>query len=223
MEGMGLSPAACDQPGTVVHLALEGQYMGYILISDQVKPDAADAIAARKQRGVRKTVMLTGDNQATGEAVAAQLGLDEVHTQLLPAEKVERVEQLLGQCKAGRHLVFVGDGVNDAPVLSRADIGIAMGAMGSDAAIEAADIVLMDDSPAKIGTALSIARKTMRIVHQNIVFALGVKGLFLLMGAFGAANMWEAVFADVGVAVIAILNATRALNISEFQPKKNTK
>ena len=223
MEGMGLSPAACDQPGTVVHLALEGQYMGYILISDQVKPDAADAIAALKQQGVRKTVMLTGDNQATGEAVAAQLGLDEVHTQLLPADKVERVEQLLGQCKAGRHLVFVGDGVNDAPVLSRADIGIAMGAMGSDAAIEAADIVLMDDSPAKIGTALSIARKTMRIVHQNIVFALGVKGLFLLMGAFGAANMWEAVFADVGVAVIAILNATRALNISEFQPKKNTK
>lgn len=223
MEGMGLSPAACDQPGTVVHLARDGSYMGYILIADQVKPDAAGAIAALKKLGVRKTVMLTGDNQATGEAVARQLGLDEVHAQLLPADKVERVEQLLAQCQPGRHLAFVGDGVNDAPVLSRADIGIAMGAMGSDAAIEAADIVLMDDSPSKIATAMSIARKTMRIVHQNIVFALGVKGLFLVMGAFGAANMWEAVFADVGVAVIAILNATRALNISEFQPKQKTK
>ncbi len=223
MESMDLSPAACDQPGTVVHLARDGSYMGYILIADQVKPDAAQAIAALKKLGVRKTVMLTGDNQATGEAVARQLGLDEVHAQLLPADKVERVEQLLGQCQPGRHLAFVGDGVNDAPVLSRADIGIAMGAMGSDAAIEAADIVLMDDSPSKIATAMSIARKTMRIVHQNIVFALGVKGLFLLMGAFGAANMWEAVFADVGVAVIAILNATRALNISEFQPKQKNK
>lgn len=160
-------------------------------------------------------VMLTGDTKATGEAVAKQLGLDEVHTQLLPADKVEVVEGLLLQRQQGKHLAFVGDGVNDAPVLSRSDIGIAMGAMGSDAAIEAADVVLMDDSPSKISQAIQISRKTLRIVHQNIVFALGIKGLFLLMGAFGLANMWEAVFADVGVAVIAILNATRALKVEQ--------
>ena len=211
MEQFHLSVQAPTQTGTVVHVAKEGNYLGYLIISDEVKEDAASAISSLRQAGVRKMVMLTGDTKATGEAVAKQLGLDEVHTQLLPADKVEVVEALLLQRQQGKHLAFVGDGVNDAPVLSRSDIGIAMGAMGSDAAIEAADVVLMDDSPSKISQAIQISRKTLRIVHQNIVFALGIKGLFLLMGAFGLANMWEAVFADVGVAVIAILNATRAL------------
>lgn len=215
MEHFHLSVQAPTQTGTVVHVAKEGNYLGYLIISDEVKEDAASAISSLRQAGVRKMVMLTGDTKATGEAVAKQLGLDEVHTQLLPADKVEVVEGLLLQRQQGKHLAFVGDGVNDAPVLSRSDIGIAMGAMGSDAAIEAADVVLMDDSPSKISQAIHISRKTLRIVHQNIVFALGIKGLFLLMGAFGLANMWEAVFADVGVAVIAILNATRALKVEQ--------
>ena len=215
MEQFHLSVQAPTQTGTVVHVAKEGNYLGYLIISDEVKEDAAVAISSLRQAGVRKMVMLTGDTKATGEAVAKQLGLDEVHTQLLPADKVEVVEALLLQRQQGKHLAFVGDGVNDAPVLSRSDIGIAMGAMGSDAAIEAADVVLMDDSPSKISQAIHISRKTLRIVHQNIVFALGIKGLFLLMGAFGLANMWEAVFADVGVAVIAILNATRALKVEQ--------
>lgn len=215
MEQFHLSVQAPTQTGTVVHVAKEGNYLGYLIISDEVKEDAASAISSLRQAGVRKMVMLTGDTKATGEAVAKQLGLDEVHTQLLPADKVEVVEALLLQRQQGKHLAFVGDGVNDAPVLSRSDIGIAMGAMGSDAAIEAADVVLMDDSPSKISQAIHISRKTLRIVHQNIVFALGIKGLFLLMGAFGLANMWEAVFADVGVAVIAILNATRALKVEQ--------
>ncbi len=215
MEQFHLSVQAPTQTGTVVHVAKEGNYLGYLIISDEVKEDAASAISSLRQAGVRKMVMLTGDTKATGEAVAKQLGLDEVHTQLLPADKVEVVEALLLQRQQGKHLAFVGDGVNDAPVLSRSDIGIAMGAMGSDAAIEAADVVLMDDSPSKISQAIQISRKTLRIVHQNIVFALGIKGLFLLMGAFGLANMWEAVFADVGVAVIAILNATRALKVEQ--------
>lgn len=215
MEQFHLSVQAPTQTGTVVHVAKEGNYLGYLIISDEVKEDAAVAISSLRQAGVRKMVMLTGDTKATGEAVAKQLGLDEVHTQLLPADKVEVVEALLLQRQQGKHLAFVGDGVNDAPVLSRSDIGIAMGAMGSDAAIEAADVVLMDDSPSKISQAIQISRKTLRIVHQNIVFALGIKGLFLLMGAFGLANMWEAVFADVGVAVIAILNATRALKVEQ--------
>ncbi len=215
MEQFRLSVQAPTQTGTVVHVAKEGNYLGYLIISDEVKEDAASAISSLRQAGVRKMVMLTGDTKATGEAVAKQLGLDEVHTQLLPADKVEVVETLLLQRQQGKHLAFVGDGVNDAPVLSRSDIGIAMGAMGSDAAIEAADVVLMDDSPSKISQAIQISRKTLRIVHQNIVFALGIKGLFLLMGAFGLANMWEAVFADVGVAVIAILNATRALKVEQ--------
>lgn len=213
MQDSGITFSQEQHIGTVVHVAQDGNYLGCILISDEPKPDAADAIRALKQRGVRRTVMLTGDAQAVAQQVAKQLGLDEVHAQLLPADKVERVEQLLKQKSPGSQLLFVGDGINDAPVLSRADVGIAMGAMGSDAAIEAADIVLMDDQPSKIAEAITIARRTLRIVHQNIVFALGVKALVLLLGAFGAANMWEAVFADVGVSVIAICNAMRALHV----------
>ncbi len=213
MQESGITFSQEQHIGTVVHVALDGNYLGCILISDEPKPDAADAIRALKQRGVRRTVMLTGDAQAVAQQVAKQLRLDEVHAQLLPADKVERVEQLLKQKSPGGQLLFVGDGINDAPVLSRADVGIAMGAMGSDAAIEAADIVLMDDQPSKIAEAITIARRTLRIVHQNIVFALGVKALVLLLGAFGAANMWEAVFADVGVSVIAICNAMRALHV----------
>ncbi len=217
MKQQNLTPVNTTETGTIVHIAQNGIYQGYIVISDEIKPDSAKAISLLKQQGVRKTIMLTGDTKAVGEAVAKQLGLDEVHTQLLPADKVSAVEELMKQRLPKKNLAFVGDGVNDAPVLSRADIGIAMGAMGSDAAIEAADIVLMDDSPSKIAMAIQISRKTLRIVYQNIVFALGIKGLFLIMGAFGIANMWEAVFADVGVAVIAILNATRVLKISEFK------
>lgn len=217
MEQLGIDAPACEQPGTVVYLAKDGAYCGCLVIADEVKPESADAIRALKRCGVRRTVMLTGDADAVAQQVAAQLGVDEVHSQLLPADKVERVEQLLANKRPGSQLAFVGDGVNDAPVLSRADIGIAMGAMGSDAAIEAADVVLMDDSPARIVTAIDIARKTRRIVVENIVFALGIKGLFLLLAPFGLTNMWAAVFADVGVAVIAILNATRALGVKEFQ------
>ncbi|MDD6160180.1 MAG: heavy metal translocating P-type ATPase [Oscillospiraceae bacterium] len=208
----GLEAEDGDGVGTVVHAALDSRYLGRILISDGVKPTAAAAVRDLKARGVR-TVMLTGDSRAVGEAVGAQLGLDEVHAQLLPGDKVDRVEKLLARKKPGGVLVFVGDGVNDAPVLSRADVGIAMGALGSDAAIEAADIVLMDDDPAKLTLAMDIARKCLRIVRQNIVFALGVKGLLLILGALGYASMWAAVFADVGVAVIAILNAVRMLKI----------
>ena len=215
MEEIGVSWHPCHRIGTTVHVAVDGQYAGHIVISDEVKPDAKAAVAALKEEGVRKTVMLTGDAKAVGEEVARELGLDEVHTQLLPADKVEQVERLLGQKSPRGKLVFVGDGINDAPVLSRADIGIAMGAMGSDAAIEAADVVLMDDHPSKIADAIRISRKTLRIVRQNIVFALAVKALVLVLGALGLANMWAAVFADVGVSVIAILNATRALRISK--------
>ena len=211
MEETGVQWHPCHRVGTTVHIAVDGEYAGHIVISDEVKPDAAQAVSALKQQGISRTVMLTGDAKAVGESVAKELGLDEVHTELLPADKVDCVEQLLKQKSAKGTLVFVGDGINDAPVLSRADIGIAMGAMGSDAAIEAADIVLMDDKPSKIADAIRIARKTLRIVTQNIVFALAVKGIVLLLGAIGLANMWEAVFADVGVSVIAILNAMRAL------------
>lgn len=207
-EHIGAMP--CDEVGTIVHVAREGKYLGCAVISDQVKPTAPAAIRALRERRIR-TVMLTGDSEAVGEAVAARLGLDEVHAQLLPADKVERLEELLRRKSEKGVLAYVGDGVNDAPVLSRADVGIAMGALGSDAAIEAADVVLMDDDPAKLTAAMDIARKCLRIVRQNIVFALGVKALFLLLGAIGIASMWGAVFADVGVAVIAILNATRML------------
>ena len=213
MDEIGVPWHPCHKVGTTVHVASQGAYLGHIVISDQVKPDAALAIRDLKAAGVRKTAMLTGDAAAVGEAVAAELGLDEVHTQLLPADKVDRVEALLKEKSAKGTLAFVGDGINDAPVLSRADVGIAMGALGSDAAIEAADVVLMDDKPSKIAVAIRIARRTRRIVLQNIVFALAVKLLVLLLGALGDATMWEAVFADVGVSVIAILNATRALKV----------
>lgn len=214
MEQAGAQWHPCHHVGTTVHVAWDEIYLGHIVISDELKPDAAEAISALKQLGVNKTVMLTGDTEQVGEAVGRQLGLDEVYTQLLPGDKVDQVERLMKEKSSSGKLAFVGDGINDAPVLSRADIGIAMGAMGSDAAIEAADVVLMDDKPSKIADAVYIARKTMRIVRQNIVFALVVKGVILLMGALGFANMWEAVFADVGVSVIAILNAMRALKIS---------
>lgn len=195
-----------DQPGTVVHVAVEKTYVGYILIADQLKPDALEAVSHLNSQGIR-TVMLTGDAKAPGEAAARALGIGEVYTQLLPADKVEKVEELMRGAKA--KLVFVGDGINDAPVLSRADVGIAMGGLGSDAAIEAADIVLMDDKPSKIATAIRISRKTLGIVRQNIVFALGVKALVLVLSALGLAGMWLAVFADVGVMILAVLNATR--------------
>ncbi|MBC8544802.1 heavy metal translocating P-type ATPase [Bianquea renquensis] len=213
MEEIGVKWHPCHRIGTTVHVAVDGTYAGHIVISDEVKPDAKEAIRALKQQGVRKTVMLTGDAKAVGEGVAQELGLDQVYTELLPADKVERVEELLRNKSEKETLVFVGDGINDAPVLSRADIGIAMGAMGSDAAIEAADIVLMDDRPSKIAVAIQIAKKTRRIVRQNIIFALAVKALVLVLGALGVATMWEAVFADVGVSVIAILNAMRALKV----------
>ncbi|WP_195985983.1 heavy metal translocating P-type ATPase [Clostridium sp. D33t1_170424_F3] len=213
MRQIGADWHECHRTGTVVHVAVDGLYAGHIVISDEVKEDSASAIASLKRQGIRKTVMLTGDSKAVGENVARTLGLDEVHTELLPGDKVDRVEDLLKQKTGKGKLAFVGDGINDAPVLSRADIGIAMGGLGSDAAIEAADVVLMDDKPSKLAAAMQISKKTLRIVRQNIVFALGIKLLFLAMGAFGLANMWEAVFADVGVSVIAILNASRALRV----------
>jgi Cd2+/Zn2+-exporting ATPase len=201
--------------GTVVHLAADGRYAGYIRIGDEIKPDAKKAIAALKAAGVKKTVMLTGDSDAVGRAVAAELGLDEAHTELLPADKVARMETLLAAKSEKGQLLFVGDGINDAPVLARADIGVAMGGLGSDAAIEAADVVIMTDEPSKLATVMAISKKTMRIVRQNIVFALAVKGIVLLLGALGFATMWAAVFADVGVSVLAILNAMRAMRVKK--------
>ncbi len=211
MERMGVNALPCELPGTLVHVTVDGFYAGHIVISDLPKDDARAAIASLRTQGVRRIVMLTGDTDAVAAHTAAQLGVDEYRAELLPGDKVEATEALLAEA-AGK-LAFVGDGINDAPVLSRADVGIAMGAMGADAAIEAADIVLMDDHPSKIAVAISIARRTMTIVRQNIVFALGVKALVLLLGALGYAGMWAAVFADVGVAVIAILNAMRALQV----------
>ena len=213
MKEMNVAYQECMSMGTVVYVALDGVYCGYIVIADSIKDEAFEAIKNLKKVGVRRTVMLTGDKKEVGEAVAARLGLDEVHAELLPGDKVAKVEELLARQTGKHRLAFVGDGINDAPVLSRADVGIAMGSMGSDAAIEAADIVLMDDNPARIADVVRISRKTMSIVKQNIAFALGVKAVVLLMGAAGAANMWEAVFADVGVSVIAILNAMRALSL----------
>ena len=213
MKEMNVAYQECMSMGTVVYVALDGVYCGYIVIADSIKDEAFEAIKNLKKVGVRRTVMFTGDKKEVGEAVAARLGLDEVHAELLPGDKVAKVEELLAQQTGKHRLAFVGDGINDAPVLSRADVGIAMGSMGSDAAIEAADIVLMDDNPARIADVVRISRKTMSIVKQNIVFALGVKAVVLLMGAAGMANMWEAVFADVGVSVIAILNAMRALSL----------
>ena len=219
MERLGLSAPAVSETGTVVHVAIDGRYAGYLLIADVVKPHSAEAIRALKAAGVRKTVMLTGDAEPVAKAVSAQLGLDEYHAGLLPGDKVDQIETLIAAKKSKENLAFVGDGINDAPVLSRADVGIAMGALGSDAAIEAADVVLMDDDPAKIALAMRIARRTLRIVYENIVFALAVKFACLLLGAIGMASMWTAIFADVGVMVIAVLNATRALYTKDLVKK----
>ena len=212
MEKLGIQPIEPQRAGTVVYVAVDGVYAGWILLGDVVKEHAAQAIRGLKAEGVEKTVMLTGDADAAARQVASQLGVDEAHSQLLPADKVRQVERLLKERREGRLLAFVGDGINDAPVLARADIGIAMGALGSDAAIEAADVVLMDDDPAKIALAMRISRRTLRIVYENIVFALAVKAVCLVLGAIGIANMWLAIGADVGVMVLAVLNATRALS-----------
>lgn len=213
MSAHGISCPDCELTGTILHVAIDGAYAGHIVIADTVKDDAAQAIADLHAAGVERCIMLTGDREEVARSVASDLGLDEYHAQLLPGDKVEQVERILDSARG--NLAFVGDGINDAPVLTRADVGIAMGAMGSDAAIEAADIVLMDDKPSNIARAIQVARKTMRIVHQNIVFAIGVKLLILALAAVGIANMWLAVFGDVGVAVIAILNAMRAMNVKD--------
>lgn len=218
MAAHGIEHHACDVAGTLLHVAVDDAYHGHIVIADVVKDDAAQAIAGLHAEGVKRCIMLTGDREEVAAAVAKELGIDAYRAQLLPQDKVEEVEKLLAAQPDGTHLAFVGDGINDAPVLTRADVGIAMGAMGSDAAIEAADIVLMDDKPSKIALAMRVARKTMRIVWQNIIFAIGVKVLILILAAVGLANMWLAVFGDVGVAVIAILNAMRALKVAA--PKK---
>ena len=216
MEKLGVDCMECHSVGTVVHMAVDGKYAGHILISDQIKPHAKEAIAALKKCGVKKTIMLTGDRREAACQVAEELGIDEVHSELLPGDKVAQVEKLLDEKGEKEKLAFVGDGINDAPVLSRADIGIAMGALGSDAAIEAADIVLMDDDPLKISKAIRISRKCLRIVYENIYFAIGVKVVCLILGALGIANMWAAIFADVGVMIIAVLNAIRALNVKKL-------
>ena len=213
MRHIGVEPIPCHSAGTIIHVAIDGSYAGHIVISDIVKDDAADAIRALRKAGVERTVMLTGDREKVARSVASSLGIDEVYSELLPSDKVDKVESLLRDKSGSARLAFVGDGINDAPVLSRSDIGIAMGALGSDAAIEAADVVLMDDDPMKIATAIRISRKCLRIVYQNIVFAIGIKALCLLLGALGLADMWLAIFADVGVMVIAVLNAIRALRI----------
>ena len=219
MAKLGLTVPESTEPGTIVHVAMEGRYAGYLLIADVVKPHSAAAIRGLKQAGVRKTVMLTGDAEPVAKAVSAELGLDEYHAGLLPGDKVDQIETLLAAKQPKENLAFVGDGINDAPVLSRADVGIAMGALGSDAAIEAADVVLMDDDPAKIALAMRIARRTLRIVYQNIVFALAIKFACLVLGALGLASMWTAIFADVGVMVLAVLNATRALYTKDLAKK----
>lgn len=216
MAKVGVEAVECHSIGTIVHVAVNGEYAGHIVVADVEKPHAKEAIAALKRAGVTRTVMLTGDRQGVAQKVAADLGVDEVHAELLPADKVDQVEALLAAKSEKEKLAFVGDGINDAPVLRRADVGIAMGAMGSDAAIEAADIVLMDDDPLKIAKAIKISRKTLRIVYQNIVFAIGIKGICLVLGAVGLANMWLAIFADVGVMVIAVLNAIRALFVKNL-------
>ncbi len=216
MNRLGVDYKECHHVGTVVHIAIDGEYAGHILISDIVKPTAAEAIKSLKKAGVAKTVMLTGDAKRVAEQVASELGIDEVYSELLPADKVTKVEELLAKKSEKEKLAFVGDGINDAPVLSRADIGIAMGAMGSDAAIEAADVVLMDDDPLKVAKAIRISRKCLRIVYQNIYFAIGVKAVCLVLGALGIANMWMAIFADVGVMILAVLNAIRALFVKKL-------
>lgn len=216
MDKLGVKWIDCHQAGTIIHMAMDGRYAGHIVISDIEKPHAKEAVRALRSAGVEKTVMLTGDSWKVAEHVAADLGIDEVHAELLPADKVEKVEELIEKRPEKGKLAFVGDGINDAPVLSRADIGIAMGAMGSDAAIEAADIVLMDDDPLKIAKAIRISRKCLRIVYENIWFAIGIKLICLVLGAVGIANMWLAIFADVGVMIIAVLNAIRALFVKKL-------
>ena len=216
MKRLGITPIACHSAGTIIHIAIDGKYMGHILISDVEKPTSKEAIRALKSAGIEKTVMLTGDAKRVADQVAEKLGLDEVYSELLPSDKVAQVERLLAEKPAKAKLAFVGDGINDAPVLGRADIGIAMGAMGSDAAIEAADVVLMDDDPLKIVKAIKISKKCIRIVYQNIIFALTIKAICLILGAIGIANMWIAIFADVGVMVIAVLNAIRALYVKNL-------
>ena len=216
MKKLGVAYQECHHVGTVVHMAVDGRYAGHILISDIIKPHAKEAITELKKAGISRTVMLTGDSRRVADQVASELGIDEVYSELLPADKVTKVEELLDKKTAKEKLAFVGDGINDAPVLSRADIGIAMGALGSDAAIEAADIVLMDDDPLKISKAIKIARKCIRIVYENIYFAIGIKVICLILGAIGIANMWMAIFADVGVMIIAVLNAIRALFVKKL-------
>ena len=216
MKRLGITPIACHSAGTIIHIAIDGKYMGHILISDVEKPTSKEAIRALKSAGIEKTVMLTGDAKRVADQVAEKLGLDEVYSERLPSDKVAQVERLLAEKPAKAKLAFVGDGINDAPVLGRADIGIAMGAMGSDAAIEAADVVLMDDDPLKIVKAIKISKKCIRIVYQNIIFALTIKAICLILGAIGIANMWVAIFADVGVMVIAVLNAIRALYVKNL-------
>ena len=216
MDRIGVKYIPCHHAGTVIHIAIKGEYAGHILISDIVKPTSKAAVEALKRSGVTKTVMLTGDRRSAAEAAAREIGIDEVRSELLPNDKVAEVERLIGEKPEKAKLAFVGDGINDAPVLSRADIGIAMGAMGSDAAIEAADVVLMDDDPMKIPKAIRISRKCIRIVYENIWFAIGIKLVCLVLGALGIANMWLAVFADVGVMIIAVLNAIRALFVKKL-------
>ncbi len=216
MKKVGVEAHTCHHTGTIIHIAIDGEYCGHIVISDELKPTSKEAMAELKHAGVEKTVMLTGDAEAVAKKVAAEVGLTDYRAELLPADKVTAVEELLAECKGGKRLAFVGDGINDAPVLSRADIGIAMGALGSDAAIEAADIVLMDDDPLKIAKAIKISRKCLGIVKQNIIFALGVKILCLILAAFGIANMWVAIIADVGVMILAVLNAIRCLFVKNL-------
>ncbi len=216
MTEVGADYVPCHSPGTIVHIALDGVYCGHIVIADTIKPTSAEAIAQLKASGVKKTVMLTGDIESVAKSVADKLGIDEYKSGLLPADKVSAVEQLIADKKPGETLAFAGDGINDAPVLSLADIGIAMGALGSDAAIEAADIVLMDDDPLKIPKAIKIAKKCLRIVYENIYFAIGIKVLCLILGALGIADMWLAIFADVGVMIIAVINAIRALRVKNL-------
>ena len=213
MDSLKIPYIPCHSVGTILHLAIDGEYAGHVVISDVEKPTAKEAVEAIRKAGVDKTVMLTGDVERVAKQVAEDLGIDEYHSELLPGDKVDQVERLLTEKPSKSKLAFVGDGINDAPVLSRADIGIAMGAMGSDAAIEAADVVLMDDDPLKIAKAIKISRKCISIVYQNIVFALGIKLICLVLGALGLANMWAAIFADVGVMVLAVLNAIRALRV----------
>lgn len=216
MKQLQVTYIDCHHVGTIIHMAIDGSYAGHIVISDIVKENAKEAISALKASGVEKTVMLTGDAKNVADQVAATLGIHEVYSELLPAGKVSKVEELLSKKPAKARLAFVGDGINDAPFLSRADIGIAMGAMGSDAAIEAADVVLMDDDPIKIAKAIRISRKCLRIVYENIWFAIGIKAICLALGALGIANMWLAVFADVGVMILAVLNAIRALFVKKL-------